>query len=750
MKRFLLIVLAAALSAPAVRAQLQLPGTWKFKTGDDPAWSSPAFDDAGWQTIKVGQRWESQGHADYDGYAWYRVHFTIPANLREGAFPGAELKISLGRIDDGDVTFLNGKIIGQNGGVVGTLEEGSHNHQRVYLLPTDDPAIHWGGDNTLAVRVYDRSGSGGMTAGPYTVSMTTLSDAVNVDFSGESFRFRGASQLAKTIYLETSLGQQEFRGTFSAVVIDPVTGKEVYARKTPARFSQGKPFPFKLDIKLPEAASYQAVYTYQDGATGKTLSASEGVPYILTPAPSPKPQINGARVTGVRPGHPFLFRIPATGKRPLQYAATGLPQGLRLDSKTGIISGSVAKAGDYAVSLRVSNALDADTRTLTIKVGSLIGLTPAMGWNSWNAWGTSVDDKKVEAAADAMVKQGLVDHGWTYINIDDGWERPERAADGEIVTNDKFPDMKQLADYVHSQGLKLGIYSSPGPQTCGGFTGSYQHEMQDAGTYARWGIDYLKYDWCSYSRIAPPHPDLAWLQKPYKLMDSVLQHINRDIYYSLCQYGRGDVWKWGASVNGNSWRTTGDIRDNWQSMSRIGFNQGKAAPYSAPGHWNDPDMLVVGKVGWGPSLHTTHLTPDEQYTHISLWCLLSAPLLIGCDMSQLDAFTLNLLTNDEVLAVDQDPLGKGAMQVLASDSVLVYAKPLSDGSRAVGVFNTGTSPAGMSVSLQALGISGPAALRDLWRQKDLGLATGTYETAKIPAHGVLLLKVSRASSTAGQ
>jgi len=292
---------------------------------------------------------------------------------------------------------------------------------------------------------------------------------------------------------------------------------------------------------------------------------------------------------------------------------------------------------------------------MIVKSGDLIALTPPLGWNSWNAWGLSVDDEKVRAAADAFVDNGLADHGWTFINIDDGWEAPERLPDGSITGNEKFPDFKNLSDYVHSKGLKLGIYSGPGPMTCGGYLASYQHEYQDAATWAKWGIDYIKYDWCSYRNIAKDN-SLEELQKPYILMRKALDAVNRDIVYSLCQYGMGDVWKWGADVGGNLWRTTGDIRDTWASMSGIGFRQDKMSPFASPGHWNNPDMLVVGWVGWGPNLHPTRLTPDEQYTHISLWALLSAPLLIGCDLTRLDDFTLNLLTNDEVLGQDATEL----------------------------------------------------------------------------------------------
>ncbi len=243
----------------------------------------------------------------------------------------------------------------------------------------------------------------------------------------------------------------------------------------------------------------------------------------------------------------------------------------------------------------------------------------------------------------SFVNEGLRDHGWTYINIDDGWNmhkdaEPKRDSLGRILPNEKFPDMKALGDAIHSLGLKMGIYSSPGPYTCGQYTGSYQFEQKDAHSYASWGVDYLKYDWCSYDQIARD-TSLAERQKPYLVMKEALNQVNRDIVYSLCQYGMSKVWRWGAEVGGNLWRTTGDITDTWESLKEIGFSQIENQPFAGPGHWNDPDMLVVGWVGWGPNLHPTKLTPDEQYTHISLWCLLSAPLLLGCDLQQLDPFT---------------------------------------------------------------------------------------------------------------
>jgi hypothetical protein len=744
MRRLAVFFCLAMLCSIIAQAQINIPQTWKFHTGDQSTWSAPGFNDASWETIKVGSPWELQGHTDYDGFAWYRVKVVIPSSLKTNSYLKGDLKIALGKIDDGDETFLNGKIIGQNAELGGSIEEGNWDVSRTYRIPLNDPAIHWDAENVIAVRVYDHSGNGGMYEGPYSVSVAGITDMITIDDRSDNFHFSDRTHMQKKIYLKTSSGQYDFSGNLTVEVIDPADGKSLWQKSVPAHFSQSKPFSYQYAFTSPAGRSYEAKYVFKEHRSGKTVTATEGVPYILTPVPSPKPQINGATVTGVRPGHPFLFRVPATGKRPVQFSAANLPEGLHMDGGTGIISGRVFKPGDYVVKLTVKNALGTDSRDLTIKVGNLIGLTPAMGWNSWNAWGLSVNEQKVKAAADVMVKKGLMDHGWTYINIDDGWQRPTRAADGRVVPNNKFPDMKGLADYIHHDGLKMGIYSSPGTKTCGGFMGSYQHEAQDAETYAQWGIDYLKYDWCSYSQVAPPKPDLAWLQKPYKLMDSALQHIDRDIYYSLCQYGMGDVWKWGTTVNGNSWRTTGDIRDTWQSMAGIGFHQEKCAPYAAPGRWNDPDMLVVGKVGWGPNLHSSRLTPDEQYTHISLWCMLSAPLLIGCDMSQLDDFTLNLLTNDEVLAIDQDPLGKEAVQVAKVDSVLIYEKDLADGTRAVGFFNVGSTSANATVQLSALGLSGTWQVRDLWRQKNVGTAKGTYHAKAVPSHGVLLVKMSKA------
>jgi alpha-galactosidase len=491
------------------------------------------------------------------------------------------------------------------------------------------------------------------------------------------------------------------------------------------------------DMNYDHADWAEARFVMAEGKPTSVTSPREPA-VVLTPAASLKPRIHGPQIVGVRPGSPFLFQIPATGQRPMTFQAERLPAGLSLDPSTGLITGVCADRGTMVVTLRARNALGTAKRSLKIVCGDTIALTPPLGWNSWNCFGCDVSAAKVRAAADAMVASGLTQHGWAYINIDDCWEAT-RDAEGNILSNEKFPDMRALTDYVHSKGLRIGLYSSPGPKTCADHEGSYQHEAQDAGRYAEWGFDYLKYDWCSYGGIAP-NPDHAALLKPYQIMCDALRTVPRDIVFSLCQYGMGNVWEWGAQVGGNCWRTTGDITDTWSSMAGIGFGQAGHERYAGPGHWNDPDMLVVGYVGWSANVRPTRLTPNEQYTHISLWSLLCSPLLIGCDMTRLDAFTLNLLTNDEVLEVNQDPLGRQAGRILKEGDTEVWAKAMEDGTKAVGLFNLGEEESTVTLPWLSLGLSGKHAVRDLWRQQDLGKVSGQF-TARVPRHGVVLVRV---------
>jgi hypothetical protein len=738
MRKLFLLTLLAAVFFKAAAQDVPLNKGWKLAVGDSAQWSSPTYNDQHWAAVNVDQSWEQEGHPDYNGFGWYRIHVVIPSSLKEKAFLKDSLRINLGSVDDNDEVYLNGKLIGRFGGKTGDIVKGAFYGPRTYTIAANNPAILWDKENVLAVRIYDTGGDGGIYGTNFSIGMADVMDHVSVNTEAD-FNYGERNSLSKSIKLLTT-NHYDYKGKLAFKVIDPETNAVLYEKTNDAAFTGGRPFTYAFEIARLEKKSYAITYTFTDEKSGKVLTQTETTPYILTPYPSAKPKINGADVFGARPGNPFLYLIPATGKKPLAYKAQGLPDGLKLDAATGIITGTVAQKGTYPVTFTVSNKLGSKTKEFTIVIGDKIGLTPALGWNSWNAWGLSVDDKKVRISAKAMADR-LSAHGWAYINIDDGWEAEQRLPDGKIATNSKFPDMKGLTDYVHGLGLRIGIYSSPGPRTCGGFLGSWQHEEQDAQTYGDWGIDYLKYDWCAYSEVTPPNPDLPALKKPYQVMRSALDKINRDIMYSLCQYGWGNVWEWGAEIGGNSWRTTGDIQDTWRSLSSIGFNQDKAAAFSQPGHFNDPDMLVVGKVGWGPSLHNTHLTYDEQYTHISLWSLLSSPLLIGCDMGHLDSFTLSLLTNDEVLAIDQDALGKGAARYIKNDNYQIWVKELKDGGKAIGLFNTSDKYQTISLDKNDPALKGFTKFRDVWQQKYI-ITTGKTFSAKVAPHGVMLVKVS--------
>jgi alpha-galactosidase len=500
---------------------------------------------------------------------------------------------------------------------------------------------------------------------------------------------------------------------------------------------------------------------------------------ILTPPAAASPRINGARIYGSRPGSPFRFQVSVTGERPLEFTAENLPAGLAIDRGTGLISGTLRSKGRTVVRLKARNRLGTAEKALTIVGGEEIGLTPPMGWNSWNCWGSQVSEEKVRAAARAMAASGLRDHGWTYVNIDDGWQGARGGSLQAIQPNARFPRMGALADEVHALGLKIGIYSTPWRVTSARYRGSTADRpngeidtpagvknsrfqvpdfhsrfgwlgpladwrrararkkfvrglqsfgsvsfvRQDVRQWSAWGFDYLKYDWVP---IDLPH---------VAEMSAALEASGRDIFYSLSNNAKRPLAPELTKL-ANSWRTTVDIEDTWASVSDLGFSRDKWAPFNGPGHYNDPDMLVLGDTKWHRP-NGCPLTADEQYAHMSLWCLLSGPLLLGCDLEKLDPFTLGLLTNDEVLEVNQDPLCRQATRV-ARD---VYGKQMENGDWAVGLFNRGTKPATIAVQWSDLGLTTVQRVRDLWRQKDLGEFADRFEASVAP-HGVVLLRIA--------
>jgi len=740
----------ASLPEPAI----DLSKGWRFKTGDRGVYKNPSLDDSEWAPIRVDQIWEAQGYDPYDGYAWYRVVVRIPSRLKEQSYLKERLRICLGKINNFDQCFLNGRIFGVNGRRVepGTLPNDAFtreeprlwDHERVYLLPVDDPRIRWDRDNLIAVRVFDEGGQGGIWSGRPQIRMENVKDYLLVDHRRRTYRFFTAG-MEKKIDLRNLSESLTLSGVFTIRGTGKLTGEEVFRQTGELSLAPRSSREYRVIIP-PRDQSCRVTYRFDFDQTPQTLIETEETPYVLTPPSPPEPRINCAPVTGARPRRPFLFTVATSGERPLTFSARRLPPYLKIDSKTGIITGTPVQSGRYRVRITARNRHGTDQKRISIVIGDRISLTPPMGTNSWNCWGLSVSQEKILQTARALVETGLVRYGWSYINIDDGWsvpadsEAPGRDRNGRILPNGKFPDMQKLAAEIHRLGLKLGIYTSPGPVTCGGYTGSYGHEAQDARTFASWGVDFLKYDWCSYEEVAEDHT-VDQLKKPFVLMGEILAELKRDVVFSICQYGMGQVWEWGAEAGGNLWRTTGDITDTWESMSNIGFGQADSASYAGPGHWNDPDMLVVGWVGWGPRLHPTRLTPDEQYTHISLWSLMAAPLLIGCDLERMDRFTLNLLTNREVLAVNQDPAGKQGYPVIKEEGIQVWKKPLADENQAVGIFNLDPVNRDYTLDLQELDVFRPVRLRDLWRQRDLGVFDDLLKV-KLPAHGVILLKMS--------
>jgi len=693
----------------------------RFQAGDVPAWKEASFDDSSWKTVnsRVGNK---EDFAQYDGAGWYRFRFTLPHSLRDNSVLKESLRVVLNKADDNETTYWNGVKIGSTKG---------WDKVRSYLVNANSPFIKWDAENVIAVRVEDFQGPGGLYGGIPFIAMADLIDLLQV-------RVDVRLNYARLI-VTCNAPEQAVAGDLTVEVFSTEDKKRVksYQQNFNLKFSQQLIIPIVKDLE----GRNRVEATVREKLTGKTIKQSAIMPYLLTPKESKKPQINGAKIFGVRPGSPVLCRIAATGAAPMTFSADRLPKELKLDAKKGIISGVLKKKKKYKMTVKATNALGSASREFTIVVGELQALTPPMGWNSWNCWGLSVSEAKVKASAEALISKGLVNHGWSYINIDDGWQSESRR-NGNISTNKKFENMKALGDWLHGEGLKFGIYSSPGERTCGGFLGSLGHEETDAKLYADWGIDYLKYDWCSYSKEAGDNTDLAAFQKPYLIMRDALAKQNRDIVYSLCQYGMGNVWEWGEQANGNCWRTTGDIEDSWESISGIGFSQTAQHKYAKPGRWNDPDMLSVGKVGWGENLRNSRLTCDEQYAHLSLWCLLNAPLLMGCDVSKLDEFTLNLLANDEVLAVNQDVLGIQAAPKIQTPAQQVWMKETEDG-HAIGIFNTSEEDSVLTINWSELGFSkSKFSVRDLWRQKDLGIFDKSF-SAFVPSHGAALIKATQ-------
>ncbi|HTD40634.1 MAG TPA: putative Ig domain-containing protein [Mucilaginibacter sp.] len=491
-----------------------------------------------------------------------------------------------------------------------------------------------------------------------------------------------------------------------------------------------------------------------------------------------KPQINNPELFGVRTGKHFFYTIPVSGSRPVEIDVKNLPEGVSYDKNQGIISGKILKNGRYQIEIVVKNKKGTASKHFTIVAGDKLALTPPMGWSSWYSYGRKAKESDILKTAQLMKHYGLDQYGWSILEIDDPWtnqpdekdslwerlshkvnndvyqyhEGPNnlpgrkgklRDQNGKLLPNQYFKNIEQTVKQVHDLGFKVGIYSSPGPLTCGGVSGSYGHELQDAQYFAHVGFDYLKYDWCSYGVFAKDN-SVEELMKPYTLMGNALKNQPRDIIFALCQYGMGDVWKWGYKTEGQLWRTGDDVRDNWASVYAAFKKLADKSEYVQPGRWNDPDILQIGAVGAeSREGNSNHLTHEEQHTVMTMWCLLSAPLFIGANLEHIDPFTLSLITNNEVISVDQDALGKAAnLKLTLGNKVEVWTKKLYDGRIAVGLLNPTDTEQSFGFPFSSIGENGSYLVRNLWQKKNLGTHLKTM-ACKIPSHGILLITLKK-------
>jgi len=515
---------------------------------------------------------------------------------------------------------------------------------------------------------------------------------------------------------------------------------------------------------------------------------------ILTPTTKDKPQINGASVFGVRPGKPIFYRVAVSGQKPLNLSAEGLPQNVQIDSKTGWITGRAPlEKGDYKIVLHAENSKGKATKTLVLKVGETISLTPPMGWNSWYVHSEGISEKAIREMAEAMEAKGLDQFGWTFINIDDCWIGERHPETKAIQANNKFSDMKAMAEFVHSKGFKLGIYSTAWMSTFAGYIGGtapnaegdysefYLPEEKilnpaqyfgrhpsstergiakvgpfwfvdrDAKQFAEWGIDYVKYDWVEvplkkneqgkYTR------DRAVRVKKTDSITSRFYHdfrsLDRDIVLSLSP-GHNPEEDTLVTRYCNLWRLTADIKAKWEDLTRAFSNELVARyPLTRPGLYGDLDMLQIGPLGQPNRAERVFkpspLTPSEQYFQVTLWSILTQPLLLSCNITTMDDFDLNLVKNNEVLAINQDPLVKQGYRIENKQgNYEIWAKDLADGGKAVAFFNLSDEEQTLSITAEKLGKKG--MVRDLWRQKDIGELKNEF-AVKVNAHGAGLFKI---------
>ncbi|MDE6084840.1 MAG: putative Ig domain-containing protein, partial [Muribaculaceae bacterium] len=480
MRKQTILILMGVGSVLASPAQISPIKSALFSEGDDMKKAAPAYNESGMRIIDITRPWSDQNVNGVD-YGWYRIHLNIPKSLVKDKDFADFIQFNLGPIDDADEVYLNGKLIGKTGGMPGDAGgyQSKWSVNRQYAVKSNDKAINWDGDNVLAVRCYNGNDPGGMfNAQGVTITVPELIEGVSIT--------SGKGKNGKETVTVNNRYDKAVKGTLSIEEVDNETGKVL--SQTTHKVSASASKPGVVSNLTTSPGSFLRL-KFTDDRTGKDVVARSHPKFILTPAAPAAPRFNTAAIYGVRPGSPVHYRFGVSGERPMTFSSTNLPEGLTINPENGALSGSLAKRGDYTFTVKATNAKGTAEQKFTIKVGDKIALTPPMGWNSWNCWGLSVTQDRVVSSAQALIDKGLADYGYSYVNIDDAWEAPERNPDGTIAVNEKFPSMKELGDWLHGEGLKFGIYSSPGDLTCGCYLVSLYHELQDAETYNSWGID---------------------------------------------------------------------------------------------------------------------------------------------------------------------------------------------------------------------------------------------------------------------
>lgn len=490
-------------------------------------------------------------------------------------------------------------------------------------------------------------------------------------------------------------------------------------------------------IQLASLDEGQGAFMLNARRAGTTAQAAARARAALPRAPSPPvtPQIARPQATLAPPPPPPAQQTPQVASAVPPSPSTSLP--VSVPPPTAVPA-PPAPATPSPASARpvppLASAPAAPSAKLPLPAlrdlpPNNLAKTPLMGWASRRKLGSRMTDKEIRGAADVLVESGLRAAGYVYVEVDDGWQGV-RDGDGVLHPNERFPDMKALADYIHSKGLKFGLSTSAAPKSCDGFEGSYGRETEDAKAFAEWGVDHVVYDWCGAETIYPTQSEM---QGAYQKMGMALRSSDRDIVYGISAAGAFEVAQWGAKAGANVWRTGKDIDEDWKSVADAGFGQNGKEGAAGPGRWNDPGLLQAGNIG---------MTADENRMQLNLWAMLAAPLILGNDLRVLIRETVALLTNRDVIAVDQDALGRQGKRVAQAANGEVWARPLADGSVAVAFFNKGNQSAAVAVSWEQLGLEGPRQVRDLWWHENVGRANNNYVVFLQP-HTSLLLKMSR-------